>query len=83
MIVSGGIYNTELAKNDGTVWSIGYNGYGELGDGSSTSKAKIETISTQYIKLQEREATLKLSNPNYQINPTTVYGFNLILSLHL
>ena len=78
MIVSGGIYNTELAKNDGTVWSIGYNGYGELGDGSSTSKAKIETISTQYVKLQEREATLKLSNPNYQINPTTVYGFNLL-----
>lgn len=32
MLVSGGIYNTELAKTDGTVWSIGYNGYGELGD---------------------------------------------------
>ena len=78
MIVSGGIYNTELAKNDGTVWSIGYNNYGELGDGSSTSKTKMVTISTQYVKLQERETTLKLSNPNYQINPTTVYGFNLL-----
>ena len=81
MIVSGGIYNTELAKNDGTVWSIGYNGYGELGDGSTTSKNKIECISTQYIKLQEREVTLKLSNPEYQINPETVYGFNLLFDV--
>ena len=81
MIISGGIYNTELAKNDGTVWSIGYNGYGELGDGSTTSKNKIECISTQYIKLQEREVTLKLSNPEYQINPETVYGFNLLFDV--
>ena len=81
MIVSGGIYNTDLAKNDGTVWSIGYNGYGELGDGSTTSKNKIECISTQYIKLQEREVTLKLSNPEYQINPETVYGFNLLFDV--
>ena len=78
MIVSGGIYNTELAKSDGTVWSIGYNGYGELGDSTTTSTSKLECISTQYIKLQEREVTLKLSNPNYQINPETVYGFNLL-----
>lgn len=78
MLVSGGIYNTEIAKNDGTVWSIGYNEYGELGDGSTVSKNYLESISTQYIELTEREVALKLSNPTYQIEPKTIYGFNLL-----
>ena len=78
MLISGGIYNTEIAKNDGTVWSIGYNGYGELGDGTTTSRNALECITTQYITLDEREVTLKLSNPDYQINPKTIYGFNLL-----
>ena len=78
MLVSGGISNTEVAKNDGTVWSIGYNGYGELGDGSTSTKANLVSISNKYVKLAQREITLKLSNPDYQINPESVYGFNLL-----
>lgn len=78
MLVSGGIYSTELAKTDGTVWSIGYNGYGELGDGSTNSINYLECISIPYITLNKREATLKLSNPEYQIEPETAYGFNLL-----
>ena len=81
MIVAGGNSNTEIAKSNGTVWSIGYNGYGELGDGSTTSTNKLECISTQYIKLNQREVTLKLSNPEYQIKPETVYGFNLLFDI--
>ena len=78
MLISGGVYSAQVAKNDGTVWSIGLNSYGELGDGSTISKNYLECISTQYIKLNEREVVLKLSNPNYQINPETIYGFNLL-----
>lgn len=78
MLVSGGKYHTEIAKNDGTVWSIGYNGYGQLGDGSSTNRSSLVCISTPHVKLDEREVTLKLSNPNYQINPVTEYGYNLL-----
>ena len=81
MIVAGGNSNTEIAKSNGTVWSIGYNGYGELGDGSTTSTNKLECISTQYIKLNQREVTLKLSNTEYQIKPETVYGFNLLFDI--
>ena len=55
MIVSGGTYNTEIAKNDGTVWSIGYNGYGELGDGSTNSINYLESISTQHIKYNQKQ----------------------------
>ena len=78
MIVSGGRYSAELAKSDGTVWGVGYNGYGNIGDGTTNSKNQITCISTPHIKLEEREVTLKLSNPNYQINPKTVYGFNIL-----
>ena len=78
MLVSGGRYHTEIAKNDGTVWSIGYNGYGELGDGSSTNRGSLVCISIPHVVLEEREVTLKLSDPNYQINPTTEYGYNLL-----
>ena len=62
MIVSGGRYSAELAKSDGTVWGVGYNGYGNIGDGTTNSKNQITCISTPHIKLEEREVTLKLSN---------------------
>ena len=57
MIVSGGRYSAELAKSDGTVWGVGYNGYGNIGDGTTNSKNQITCISTPHIKLEEREVT--------------------------
>ena len=35
--VSGGYYHTAAIKNDGTLWTWGYNAYGQLGDNSITS----------------------------------------------
>ena len=37
-MVTAGIYHTTAVKNDGTVWSWGYNLNGQLGDGTTTSK---------------------------------------------
>jgi alpha-tubulin suppressor-like RCC1 family protein len=36
--VATGYYHTLLLKSDGTVWTWGYNGYGELGDGTTESR---------------------------------------------
>ena len=77
MIATGGIYYTELAKSDGTVWSIGYNDYGQLGDGSVTSRANLVNISNTNVSIDENEVTLKLSNPTYKVNARKSYEFNL------
>ena len=78
MLVNGGYYHTELAKNDGTVWSTGYNGYGQLGDGSTSQTSLLKKISTSYIDVNERKVTVHLSDKEYQINAKTSFGFNLL-----
>ena len=37
--VSGGSYHTAAIKTDGTLWTWGYNGYGQLGDGTLSSRS--------------------------------------------
>ncbi len=38
MATSAGYYHSLFLKNDGTVWATGYNGRGQLGDGSTAQK---------------------------------------------
>jgi len=38
-VASGGYHSLAL-KNDGRVWAWGYNGYGQLGDGTTTTRAR-------------------------------------------
>ncbi|MBI4222494.1 MAG: hypothetical protein HY607_07405, partial [Planctomycetes bacterium] len=37
--IAAGGYHTVSLKSDGTVWAWGYNGYGELGDGTYTDSS--------------------------------------------
>jgi hypothetical protein len=37
--ISGGGDHSLFLKNDGTVWSVGYNFYGQLGDGTTVNKS--------------------------------------------
>src|ERR1700685_3369159 len=32
--IAAGAYNSLFLKNDGSLWAMGYNGYGQLGDGT-------------------------------------------------
>ncbi|MBI5778435.1 MAG: putative Ig domain-containing protein [Planctomycetes bacterium] len=36
--VAGGVYHSIVLKNDGTVWTWGYNYFGQLGDGTTTNR---------------------------------------------
>jgi hypothetical protein len=38
VIIDGGLYHSLAIKEDGTVWSWGHNSYGQIGDGTATSK---------------------------------------------
>lgn len=45
--VAAGAYHTVVLKSDGTVWTTGYNGYGQLGDGTTDNQVdfiKVEGI---------------------------------------
>ena len=44
--LSVGYYDTAVVKKDGTVWTWGYNGYGQLGEGTSSDR----TTPVQVIK---------------------------------
>ena len=39
--IATGAIHSAILKEDGTVWSVGYNGYGQLMDGTTTSKGLI------------------------------------------
>ena len=47
-----GGYHTLILKNDGTLWSAGYNGHGELGLGDGNNRTTFTEITTNvdYIK---------------------------------
>lgn len=67
--VSAGTWHTAILKNDGSLWMCGSNGYGKLGDGTTTSKAtpvKIMTDVKKYIVAAKTQQLLK---------KITVYGY--------
>jgi alpha-tubulin suppressor-like RCC1 family protein len=42
--VAAGYYHNVALKNDGTVWTWGYNGFGQLGNGSTTDSSSPEQV---------------------------------------
>ena len=40
--VAAGAYHTLVLKSDGTVWTTGYNGYGQLGTGTTQSETEFK-----------------------------------------
>ena len=42
--VAAGAYHTLVLKSDGTVWTTGYNGYGQLGTGTTQSETEFKQV---------------------------------------
>ena len=49
--IAGGYFHSVALKSDGTVWAWGYNGKGELGNGSTTGVASNSSTPTQVVGL--------------------------------
>ena len=61
-------YNTIALKNDGTVWSTGYNNYGQLGNGTTTDNYTFEPV-----KLNENREYLH-NIVDITVGESTVYA---------
>jgi len=42
--VAAGSFHSLFVKNDGTLWAMGYNYYGQLGDGTTTSRTSVVQV---------------------------------------
>ncbi len=68
-------------KMDGTVWTVGKNNYGQLGNRKSdtTTTTTLGCISFDYVYLNKHEITLK-ENATETLTAKYNYGFNLLHS---
>ena len=78
LVVAGGNGFTVLARTDGTVWTVGKNGYGQLGDGTTVDKENLTYSARPYVYVEENETTINMASPEYQINATQRFGFNIL-----
>ena len=66
-----------FAKTDGTVWAVGRNNYGQLGNASTTDLTIPENISSDYIHTNKNEVIIKGIGKTEKIAAEYVRGFNL------
>ena len=76
-IASMGRNYSVFAKEDGTVWSVGYNVHGELGNTSTINTTLPENISEDYISTDVLELVFNGLNDTKKINAKYIFGFNL------
>lgn len=43
--LAGGTNHSVILKSDGTVWTVGHNGVGQLGDGTTTARTSVVQVS--------------------------------------
>lgn len=58
--VAAGSYHTVVLKQDGTVWTVGLNNYGQLGNGTNTSSdefVKVEGLQEKVIAIAANNLT--------------------------
>jgi alpha-tubulin suppressor-like RCC1 family protein len=73
--ISAGNLHSLFLKNDGTLWACGYNGYGNLGDGTTIDKYSPVQVNglCQVLGIEENENSIALEiSPNPFSTQTTV-----------
>jgi alpha-tubulin suppressor-like RCC1 family protein len=73
--IAAGYFHSLLVKNDGSLWAMGYNGDGELGDGTTSDVIVPEPILAAYNRISGR----LLSGGKMQLSFVGVAGANYAL----
>lgn len=76
--VSSGNNHSVLVREDGTVWTVGKNNYGQIGDETTVNKKSWVCISDTRIKVKETSITIHSIGGNYTLSPILGVGFNLL-----
>lgn len=80
MLISGNGSHTTLAKNDGTVWTVGYNANGELGDDTKINRQLVQCISNPKLDVNEKYLNFATVGETKKIEVKLNRGFNLYMS---
>jgi alpha-tubulin suppressor-like RCC1 family protein len=79
--VAAGYYRSLFLKSDGSLWAMGRNNYGQLGDGFSFSFGSLNSFLPEQIfpTPQPKLSSVLLSATNLQLKATCSYGGNFYL----
>jgi alpha-tubulin suppressor-like RCC1 family protein len=69
---------TVMGLLDGSVWVIGRNNRGQIGDGTLVNRNRLTTISNMGIRVTETPIRVKMESEGAQIKPSMHVGFNLL-----
>lgn len=78
LVVSGGYNHSAMAKEDGTVWTVGKNNYGQCGDKTTINESAWVCISEVRIHVKNNEITLPKIGATEKIEAEVSLGFNLL-----
>ncbi len=69
-------YHSIILDKNGFVWTTGYNGYGQLGIGNTTTRTTFTKLGNSYLEFTDRQKYIKVG----ETSPTTITakeGFNV------
>ncbi len=79
MLVSQFGAHTNIAKTDGTVWTVGYNANGELGDDTNTTRKLVQSISNAKLAVNEKYLEFTKVGETKKVEVKLDQGFNLLI----
>ncbi len=79
MIADSNGYHSTFVKYDGTVWTVGYNKNGELGNDGNVSTKLVECISNPKLEVKEKYVIFDEIGQTKKIEVSVNSGFNLLV----
>jgi len=76
--IGAGVHHMTIANREGRVYAIGYNGYGQIGDGTTVNKDVLVPISMEQVTFNSSLVRFNAIGEQFQIEAHVDLGFNLV-----